>query len=163
MRYICVIPVVITSSVQPDWCCRQDNKLVLVLTQERSHAGQDGEQGGRAEPRRGQRGLLRETHRLPLPVPLPLRLLVLLLLPGTRPSSQAGADGHGDRAGAGEPRRAVPQDQRDEERVAGGRRAGQGLELGQQHQAGRGAWRESQRQPLLAGRSRFVPHLQTDD
>lgn len=113
-----------------------------MLTQECRHAGQDGEQGGRAEPRRGQRGLLREAHRLPLPVPLSLRLFVLLLVPGTRPSSQAGADGHGDRAGAGEPRRPVPQDQRYEERVAGGRRAGQRLELGQQHQAGRGAWRK---------------------
>lgn len=115
----------------------------FLFTQECSNAGQDGEQGGRAEPRGGQRGLLGETHRLALPVPLPLRLFVLLLLTGTRPSSEAGADGHGDRAGAGEPRRPVPQDQRHQERVSGGRRAGQRLERGQQHQAGCGAWRKS--------------------
>lgn len=115
----------------------------LLFTQECSNAGQDGEQGGCAEPRGGQRGLLRETHCLPLPVPLSLCLFVLLLLFSTRASSQAGADRHGDRAGAGEPRRPVPQDQRHKERVAGGRRAGQRLELGQQHQAGCGAWRKS--------------------
>lgn len=127
-----------------------------MFTQECSDAGQDGEQGGRAEPRGGQRGLLGETHRLALPVPLPLRLFVLLLLSGTRPSSQAGADRHGDRPGAGEPRRPVPQDQWYEKRVSGGRRAGQRPELGQQDQAGCGAWRKIQHSAFVNRSFQFV-------
>lgn len=77
--------------------------LEILLTQQRGDAGQDGQQGGGAEPGGGQCGLLGETHGLPLPVPLAhLGLLVLLLLTGPGSSSQAGTDGHGDRPGAGE-------------------------------------------------------------
>lgn len=110
-----------------------------VPTQQRGDTSQDGEQGGGAEPGGRQRGLLRETHGLSLPVPLALGLFVLLLLPGPGPSSQAGTDGHGDRPGAGETRRPVPQDERHVERQGGGSRAGQRLQLGQQHQTGCGA------------------------
>lgn len=112
-----------------------------VFTQQCGHAGQDGQQGGSAEPRGRQRGLLRETHRLSFPVPLALRLFVLLFLflPGPGASSQAGTDGHGDRPRAGEAGCPVPQDQRHVQREGGGRGAGQRLELGQQHQAGCGA------------------------
>lgn len=121
--------------------CRnmKENLCIKVFTQQRSNTSQDSKQGGGTEPRGRQRGLLRETHCLSFPVPLALGLFVLVFLPGPCPSSQAGTDGHGDRPGAGEARRPVPQDQRHVERQGGGGGAGQRLELGQQHQAGCGA------------------------
>lgn len=79
--------------------------IEILLTQQCGDTGQDGQQGGSAEPGGGQCGLLGETHGLPLPVPLAhlgLLLLLLLLLASPGSSSQAGTDGHSDRPGAGE-------------------------------------------------------------
>lgn len=122
---------------------------IKVFTQQRSDTSQDSQQGGSAEPRGRQRGLLRETHRLPLPVPLALSQLVLLFVPSLRPSSQAGTDGHSDRPGAGEARRPVAQHQGHVEHQGGVGGAGQRLELGQQHQCGCGAWRSSRRLSIV--------------
>lgn len=113
---------------------------MILLTEQCGHAGQDGQQGGGAEPGGRQRGLLGQTHGLPLPVPLARRgLLALLLFAGPRSSSQAGADGHGHRPGAGETRRPVSQHQRHAKGQAGGGGARQRLQLGEQDQAGSGS------------------------